>query len=317
MFELVVSDVLRTAHLLAVAVGFGVAVETETYMIRRRRTAVSPGLLAALDHRHRVILAALAAMWVTGLALVALRTGFQLSAFTPKLWAKVTVVTILSVNAAFVAEVALPILARHRGRPVAALPAPARKALFSVAGISAASWLVALALGASTLLKVAPASVFQTGLPVAYIAGIAGANLIGRRLFETGNHRVAAPTSRPAQRPPLRDLLGVRALPTHLVRERLAALSDNARHLLANLRRRRRPATPAQPATGAAAAPPQAAPTGTGTSPKVELRASDLAIAFAAKPSGPPRLRAAPEQTPAARAARARLAAAAADLARG
>ncbi|MEO1239974.1 MAG: hypothetical protein AAFW64_10095, partial [Pseudomonadota bacterium] len=118
MFEILVSDVLRLAHLLAVAVGFGAAVETEIFMLKRRKTIISRGLMSGLGHRHTVILYALGAMWITGLALVALRTGFLLDAFTPKLWAKITVVTILSVNAMFVASVAIPILNGHAGKRI-------------------------------------------------------------------------------------------------------------------------------------------------------------------------------------------------------
>ncbi|MEM9852081.1 MAG: hypothetical protein AAF761_08785 [Pseudomonadota bacterium] len=194
MFDIIVSDLLRLAHLLAVAVGFGVAVETEIFMLKRRRTTVSPGMMSGLKHRHSVILYALGAMWVTGAALVALRTGFLLEAFTPKLWAKVTVVTILSVNAMFVAQVAMPILADHTGQRISALPVTAQRALFAVAGVSATSWLVALLLGSSTLLKTSPAWLFQSALPLAYVLGILIANVVGQHLYATRKDRRTNPT---------------------------------------------------------------------------------------------------------------------------
>ncbi|MEL7026691.1 MAG: hypothetical protein AAGO57_05605 [Pseudomonadota bacterium] len=191
MFDILVSDLLRYAHLLAVAVGLGVAIETETFMLMRRKNPISEELMAGIEHRHRVVFYALGAMWVTGMALIALRTGFQISAFTPKLWAKISVVTILTVNAYFVAEVAIPILADYKGRRISAMPKAARKALFAVAGISATSWLVALGLGSSALLRVGPAWFFQSMLPVAYIAGIFAANYVGQKLYapETGATR--------------------------------------------------------------------------------------------------------------------------------
>ncbi|MDJ1006703.1 MAG: hypothetical protein QNJ13_02670 [Paracoccaceae bacterium] len=292
MFELLVSDTLRFAHLLAVAVGFGVAVETEAFMIRRRRTVISPGMLSGLDHRHRVILWALGAMWVTGLALVALRTGFQLSAFTPKLWAKITVVTILSVNAFFVAEVALPIIAEHKGRPIAALSGPAQSALFSVAGISAASWFVALALGSSAILKVSPADFFQTALPVAYVAGIVGANVIGRKLYEKPRSaaRRASASAASAKRVPTATR-APKAAPRPAPEDRAPAPSPPPQ---AAVRKVRQPAATA-----------------------VEVRASDLAIAFPPKPKRRPRLQPAPEANPLSGIARQRLADATTDFRSG
>lgn len=288
MFELFISDVLRLLHLLAVAVGFGVAVETETYMIRRRRAAIGPGLLAGLDHRHRVILCALGAMWVTGLALVALRTGFQLSEFTPKLWSKITVVTILTINAVFIAEVALPILAEQKGRPVAALRPAERRALFSVAGVSGASWLIALALGSSALLKVSPAPLFQIGLPLAYIGGIVVANIVGNRLYpvRAGMRRSAVP-------PPRRQ---GDAMPDAAARPGAPARSKPE----------------ARPAPALSARPPEPGPSRPARvvappAPTTVVRASDLAIAFPRKPAAAPRLRAGPPDTPERQAERERL----------
>ena len=302
MFELFVSDALRFAHLLAVAVGFGVAVETEVYMARRRRTAISPGLLSGLGHRHRVILAALAAMWVTGLALVALRTGFQLADVTPKLWAKIIVVTILSVNAVFVSEIAMPILAAHRGRRIGALPAPRRRALFSVAGISAASWLVAFLLGASAILKVAPASVFQTALPLAYVAGILGANIVGTRLFApTPAAALPARQTQPLAAPALKPARSIGPVPraseenAHPDPGPTVDAAPQETPLRSPARKRKRSVVH----WGSAEAGP---------------RASDLAIAFPPKPGRGPRLKPGPAENTTHPVARKRLAKVAADL---
>lgn len=305
VFELFVSDALRFAHLLAVAIGFGVAVETEVYIARRRRTAISPGLLSGLGHRHRVILAALAAMWVTGLALVALRTGFQLADVTPKLWAKIIVVTILSVNAVFVSEIALPILAAHRGRRIGALAPPMRRALFSVAGISAASWLVAFLLGASAILKVAPASVFQTALPLAYVAGILGANIVGIRLFAP-TPAAASPARQPRPLAAPRHAPGRPASPVTAPTDELGHDAHPVPGPAPNPAPQENPArspAPKRKRAIARRAPAEAGP-----------RASDLAIAFPPKPGRGGRLKPGPAENPAHLAARERLAEIAADL---
>lgn len=331
MFDIIVSDLLRLAHLLAVAVGFGVAVETEIFMLKRRRTTVSAGMMSGLKHRHSVILYALGAMWVTGAALVALRTGFLFDAFTPKLWAKVTVVTILSVNAMFVAQVAMPILADHAGQRISALPVTAQRALFAVAGISATSWLVALLLGSSVLLKTSPAWLFQSALPVAYVLGILTANVVGQHLYATRKDcrtkpaafalpklkRRPSPPPKPhapkAKRPAPPRAAVTRPLPTAPKPEPAGSKQSKAPDLPPA-----KPVTATRDAlaekTATAATKPQQrkrAPEKKLKTPNLEVRASDLAIAFPQKLKRQPRLKpdpqAGPPLSPAQVAARERL----------
>lgn len=307
MFDLLVSDALRLAHLLAVAVGFGVAVETEAFMLKRHRTKISPGLMSGLSHRHMVILYALGAMWVTGAALVALRTGFVLSEFTPKLWAKVTVVTILSVNAALIAGVAMPILASHAGHRISALPKSARRALFAVAGISATSWLVAMLLGSSVLLKTGPAIWFQWALPAAYILGVLIANLVGQHLyaprFVTGAETVSEPARPMVEPTPQAATKAPRPAPPRAAVTHTLEAAQTPKSIAAS---------------GPSPAAPKRKPARKLKPPKIELRASDLAIAFPQKPSGRPRLKPDPNVPPAQRqsqlAARERLLDVAAEL---
>ncbi len=304
MFELLASDLLRFLHLLTVAVGFGVAVETEAFMLRRHKTTISPGLLSGLKHRHTVILYALGAMWVTGIALVALRTGFQIPEFSPKLWAKISVVTILTVNAFFVAEVALPILSDFAGKRISDLPQQARRALFAVAGISATSWLVALALGSSAALKVGPAWLFQSVLPMAYIVGILVANAVGQRIYAPAARTAAKSRSnnKPKSERPIAPRAAITASAAPRPSPEQAAKLD----------------TPKQPdrLQGLAEKKPaprlkkRAAP----QTPQTEVRASDLAIAFPQKLKRKPRLKADPLHTDAQVEARKLLREVAADL---
>lgn len=339
MFDIIVSDLLRLAHLLAVTVGFGVAVETEIFMLKRRRTTVSPGMMSGLRHRHSVILYALGAMWVTGAALVALRTGFLLDAFTPKLWAKIIVVTILSVNAMFVAQVAMPILADHTGQRISALPVTARRALFAVAGISATSWLVALLLGSSALLKTSPAWLFQSALPIAYVIGILIANVAGQNLYATRKEGRAKPTAfalpklkrraRPApksQAPKARRPAPPRAavtkpLPAAPKPEPAMVMRTKSPMVSPAVVAQAVPEAYAENTTTAVTKPQQRkrAPAKKVQTPKVEMRASDLAIAFPQKLKRQPRLKPDPQAraplSPAQVAARERLVEVAAELA--
>lgn len=179
MFELIVSDSIRYGHLLAIAVGLGTAAQAEVSMIRGRRNIIRAETVSDLNFRHRIIVISLIGMWITGLALVALRTGFRPDAITPKLWAKLAVVALLTLNAMMISRLALPLFDRCKGRRMIDI-GPWRKLAFLLfAGISNTSWLIALSLGSSLLVKTAPAQVFLSTLPYLYGAGIVFAAIVG------------------------------------------------------------------------------------------------------------------------------------------
>lgn len=108
-------------------------------------------------------------MWASGIALVYLRTGFDLDNFSPKLIAKIIVVAILSVNAWIINVHAMPVLAQNVGRNPLSLSTWGLLQLSVVAGVSTASWLLGLALGSSVILKTAGATVFMYLLPFGYL----------------------------------------------------------------------------------------------------------------------------------------------------
>lgn len=168
-------DAVRAGHLLAVAVGLGGAVIADLTLLRSAARPVSPALTERLRDLHGVIAAAVLAMWVTGLALIWVRTGFVLSEFSPKLIAKLVVVTILSLNAVALGSVFLPLLEEADGQRPLDLPSGSMALGAVVAAASTASWLLALALGASAVLKTGSAGLFVALLPAAYGAALGGA----------------------------------------------------------------------------------------------------------------------------------------------
>ncbi|MBT8409845.1 MAG: hypothetical protein KJN93_09485 [Alphaproteobacteria bacterium] len=192
MLEILVSDTIRYGHLLAVAVGFGVSFHTEVHAARQRNTRIDQGFLDDMALRHRLILGSVIAMWVTGLAIMAIRTGFRIDAFSAKLWTKLAVVSILTANAMLIGRIALPILRRSEGRSIAEIGLLRQVPLFAVAGISSVSWLIALALGSSLFLKTAPATLFLTVLPYAYGIGITAAVIAGLALIHRDRASSAA-----------------------------------------------------------------------------------------------------------------------------
>jgi hypothetical protein len=141
-FELVRLGLLFV-HLLAFAAAFvGIAFGDHALFARRR---IVPELLRSA---MRMVVLALAVLWITGLALVALDTGFvwrELLA-RPKLLAKLSVVLLLSANGWLLHHWIFP-----RMQPDSAAT---RAQALSVAGVasvlggfSAVSWLVAAFVG--------------------------------------------------------------------------------------------------------------------------------------------------------------------------
>lgn len=183
MDTILYTDSVRFAHILAVCAGLGTSILADRRAARSLRDRIDDTLLHALHQYHGVVVAALGAMWLTGIALIGIRTGFDPALMTPKLIAKVLTVTLLTVNACAIAWVVMPILRRSRGRTIAELPARTRSLMGLIGGISTASWFLALAMGVSKLLAASPAQVFVYLLPAAYVAATLGAMgvLLGSR----------------------------------------------------------------------------------------------------------------------------------------
>ena len=190
MDMLLVTDTLRFSHLFAVCLGLGASIMADLYILNRLRTPLTHEMMATLHRTHGFVWAALGVMWVTGLGLLYLRTGFDLAAFTPKLMAKLGIVGLLTLNAILIGAVAMPILSGRIGRSIAAFPTALKLRFSLIGGISAASWLLALALGVSKALARSGSEVFAVLLPIAYVSALVATALVLLSRPMTGNHPV-------------------------------------------------------------------------------------------------------------------------------
>ncbi|BCL77400.1 hypothetical protein JHS3_31360 [Jeongeupia sp. HS-3] len=134
-------------HLLACCVAIGATVLADL-KIMGRRTGV--GDRALLQLASRVVLVALALLWLTGLAIIVLDFGHwpgvgELVA-RPKLLSKLVVVMVLTLNGAALHHYALPRLLPATPEH-AMLKRHQRLALACIGGTSAASWGFAAFLG--------------------------------------------------------------------------------------------------------------------------------------------------------------------------
>jgi len=145
-------DAIRFAHLLCVAIGLGASFFADVYIVRALPNPVSRPLLDILHRCHLIVWAGLIGMWVTGAVLIYLRTEFIWENFSPKLITKGVVVTVLTLNAWIIGTIAMRRVEAALGTSLFALPIRVKLPMGVIAGVSTTSWLLALALGSSSVL---------------------------------------------------------------------------------------------------------------------------------------------------------------------
>ncbi|MBB5203152.1 hypothetical protein HNQ51_000445 [Inhella inkyongensis] len=126
-------------HVLALLLAAAAMTLCEHAIFGRRRIHLKQLQLAAQG-----VVLALALLWLTGLAVIGLDTGFQPSLLLakPKLMAKLTVVTLLSLNGWALHRLAFPRFSQVQTQPMQAALLPAL-----LGAVSAATWLFAAFVG--------------------------------------------------------------------------------------------------------------------------------------------------------------------------
>ncbi len=185
-------DLARYAHILAVAVGFGAAFLTDLHVLSRMGKVIDDAFIATIHSYHRIITYSVVLMWVTGLVMIYIRTGFDPANFTPKLITKLVIVTVLSINAGIIAKVLMPMINNCRGQSLLWLPVGTQVWLAVIGAISTSSWMLALLLGTSKFLAGSGQIVFLILVPVVYGAALIGATTGVRLLHAFGRNLIPA-----------------------------------------------------------------------------------------------------------------------------
>jgi len=179
-------DPIRGPHLLAVVVGMGTALYSDLRTLHKISRPLSTHDLDEVRRIHFIVTLAFVGIWASGVGLIWYRTEFVLEVFSPKLWSKMIVVTVLTANAIVLAAFVLPSLKLYVGTPLITLPRRVLAPMSIVAGVSAACWVLALTLGFSKVLKTAPWDVLIPFLMTGFAVGIGGSVLMvfGLRFFD-------------------------------------------------------------------------------------------------------------------------------------
>jgi hypothetical protein len=172
MDPLIITDSVRYAHLFSVAVGIGASFMADSLVLARLDKPVDQHLIDRLHHYHRFVWLALGAMWISGAAMVYIRTGFDLANFSPKLFSKLAVVSMLTLNALLIGGFAMPIVERSIGRPLLGMSLHQKIGCALIGSVSSTSWLIALAMGESKILAASGWDVFSRFVPSAYLSSL-------------------------------------------------------------------------------------------------------------------------------------------------
>jgi hypothetical protein len=158
---------LAILHLLGVVLGVGGATAADALILGRAIfSPVKQGLVDTVSYLSRLVTAGLLLLWVSGTALF-----FEIWQHTPayhtneKLWAKVAIVFILSINAFVIHGIVLPKLRQQVGRKLFSGLAFGGQLIFAASSaVSAVSWYLPLMLGlAKELSYVTPFSTIFLG----------------------------------------------------------------------------------------------------------------------------------------------------------
>lgn len=141
---------LKLIHLVGLMMGFGGAILADFLILRRAiLTPIEKQTIESVQHLSHIVLAGLAILWVSGAGLVYVRYSMNPDfLMNEKVWAKVAIVAILTINGFAVHNIALSYLKSRVGKQMFSPDLPRNMiGLTFVAAVSSVSWFVPFVLG--------------------------------------------------------------------------------------------------------------------------------------------------------------------------
>jgi hypothetical protein len=200
----IVKAVLLFVHLIGLALGLGAATLLDLLVVRMLVAGkIAPSQPAFIEFAAAVVTAGLALLWLSGLGLLAYYSAFDLTALqNPKVWAKVAIVAVLTLNGLFIHAAVLPLIKRQAGRGLFDGISEVRKSLLLTAGaVSITSWFMPVFLAVSRPLNfVVPAQIILAAYVVLLVVAVIGSHLFARILPTRTSRR-----KKPQRKQPLRE----------------------------------------------------------------------------------------------------------------
>lgn len=168
---------LRILHFIGLALGLGAATVLDLMIVRFFiKGKVTPEHWAVFHFGSKIVNWGLILLWVTGLGFLTYYGFFEpIKLGNEKIWAKIAIVAVLTVNGAFIHAVILPKVKMQIGRSLMEGMSKRQRSTFLISGaISATSWYVPLMLGALPQLNfVVPMTVILMAYGLLLAAAIA------------------------------------------------------------------------------------------------------------------------------------------------
>jgi hypothetical protein len=146
----------KLLHLVGLVAGFGSAATADWLVLRNAiLRPVNRELVTWLNHLSRVAMAGLALLWVSGIALIAVRYAEGAPILSnQKIWAKVVIVILLTINGILVHNLAFKQVRRRIGNRLFDGRGKAELAgLAFIASVSTISWIAPFVLGTAAELN--------------------------------------------------------------------------------------------------------------------------------------------------------------------
>lgn len=180
-------------HLLATCVALGSVLLTDHRLWHWRHQRLDFGMLTQLAETQAIVTFALIALWISGIGLVGVgywQDGVHYL-LNPKLWAKVSVVSLLTANGVLLHRVGFPLLQQGA---FAVLPRVGQIRLCLLGACSSTGWLFAAFLGVArpwnyTLNYLQVMACFGAALLLAVLVAITAAYLIRMQALRSGLRR--------------------------------------------------------------------------------------------------------------------------------
>lgn len=167
---------LRILHFIGLALGLGAATVLDLMIVRFFiKGKVTPEHWAVFHFGSKIVNWGLILLWVTGIGFMTYYGYFEpIKLGNEKVWAKMTIVAILTINGAFIHAVILPKVKMQIGRSLMEGMSTKQRSTFLISGaVSATSWYVPLMLGALPQLNfVVPMTVILTAYGLLLAAAI-------------------------------------------------------------------------------------------------------------------------------------------------
>ena len=140
---------IRIVHFLGLALGLGTATFLDLLMLRFMvRGKVRRSHAQAFEFGTKIVTAGLVMLWISGLSFLLLYWAHDVEKLgNPKIWAKLSIVGVLTANAVYLHALVLPVVQRQVSRPLFQGLGARQSILMLVGGAtSIVSWYVPVAL---------------------------------------------------------------------------------------------------------------------------------------------------------------------------